>query len=85
MKKNNKIQAHPHSFCGSLKQRVGKQQGYQKRQAADFIWSKNGIVEEPVNRVLYYLQGEPDTAFASEELHISEDTQVLPEWVSKWK
>ena len=43
------------------------------------------IVQEPGNRILYYLQDEPDRAFVSEELmHISEDTQVPPEWVSKW-
>ena len=32
------------------------------------------------------LQDEPDRAFVHEELmHISEDTQAPPEWVSKWK
>ena len=60
----------------------------QKRQAPDFIWSKNTykldrIVQEPNNRVLYYLQDGPD--FVSKELmRIPEDTQVPPEWVSKW-
>ena len=38
------------------------------------------------NRVLYYLKDGPDRAFVREELmHISEDTQAPPDWVSKWK
>ena len=46
----------------------------------------NRIVEEPSNRIFYYLQDGPDRAFVSEELmHISEDTQVPPEWVCEWK
>ena len=63
----------------------GEKHGNQKRRATDFIWSKNTyrldrIVQEPGNRVLYYLQGECDRAFVREELmHISEDTQVPPE------
>ena len=63
----------------------GEQHGDQKRRATDFIWSKNTyrldrIVQEPGNRVLYYLQDGPDRAFVREELmHISEDTQVPPE------
>ena len=62
-----------------------------KRWATDLTWSKNTnrsdlIVQEPDNRVLYYLQDGPDRAFVREELvHISEDTQVLPDWVSEWK
>ena len=58
----------------------GEQHGDQKRRTIDLIWSKNtyqlnGIVQEPGNCVLYYLQDEPDTAFVREELmHISEDT-----------
>ena len=69
----------------------GEQDGDQKRQATDFIWSKNmyrldRIVQEPGNRVLYYLQDGPNRAFVREELmHISEDTQVPPDWVSEWK
>ena len=55
------------------------------------MWSKNTyrldrIVQEPGNRVLYYLQDGLDRAFVSEELmHISEDTQVPDDWVSEWK
>ena len=69
----------------------GKQHGDQKRRATVFIWSKNTyrldqIVEEPGNRVLHYLQGGPGRTFVSEKLmRISEDTQVPPEWVNKWK
>ena len=69
----------------------GEQHGDQKRRATDFIWSKNmyqldRIVEEPGNRVLYFLQDGPDRDFVSQELmHISEVTQVHLEWVSEWK
>ena len=69
----------------------GEQQGNKKRRVTDFIWSKNTyqldrIVQEPGNRVLHYLQGGLDRAFVCEVLiHISEDTQVPPDWVSQWK
>ena len=69
----------------------GEQHGDQKRGATDLIWSKNTyrldrIVQDPGNRVLYYLQDGPDRAFVREELmHVSEDTQVPPDWVSEWK
>ena len=44
------------------------------------------IVQDPGNRVLYYLQDGPDRAFVCEELiHVSENTQVPPDWVSEWK
>ena len=44
------------------------------------------IVQEPGNRVLYYLQDGPDRIFVREELmHISEDTQVPPGRASEWK
>ena len=37
------------------------------------------IVQEPSNRILYYLQDEPVRVFLSEELmHIPDDTQVPP-------
>ena len=55
------------------------------------IWSKNTdrldrIVQDPGNCVLYYLQDGPHRAFARDELmHVSEDAQVPPDWVSKWK
>ena len=57
----------------------GEQHGDQKKRATDLIWSKNTyqldrIVQDPGNRVLYYLQDGPDRAFVREELmHVSED------------
>ena len=69
----------------------GEQHGDQKRRATDLIWSKNTyrldrIVQDPSNHALYYLQDRPDRAFVREELmHVSEDTQVPPDWVSEWK
>ena len=69
----------------------GEQHGDQKRRAADFIWRKNTylldrIVQEPENRVLYYLHEGPDRAFVCKELmYISEETQVHPDWMSQWK
>ena len=69
----------------------GEQHRDQKRRAADIIWSKNTyqldrIVQDPGNRVLYYLHYGPDRAFVREKLmHVSEDTQVPPDWASEWK
>ena len=69
----------------------GEQHGGQKRRATDLIWSKNThrldrIVQDPGNRVLYYLEDGLDRALVREELmHVSEDTQVRPYWVSEWK
>ena len=63
----------------------------QKKRATDLIWSKNTyrldrFVQHPANRVLYYLQDGPKRAFVREELmHVSEDTQVPPDWVSERK
>ena len=70
---------------------LGEQHGDQKRPATDLIWNKNTyrldqIVQDPGNRVLYYLQDGPDRVFVREELmYVSEDNQVPPDWVSKWK
>ena len=69
----------------------GEQRGDQKRRATDLVWSKqryrlNRIVQVPSNRVLYYLQDEPDRAFVREKLmHLSEYTEVRPDWMSEWK
>ena len=69
----------------------GEQHGDKKRWETDFIWSKNTyrldrIVQEPGNRVLYYLQDGPDRAFMREELmHVSKGTQVPSGWVSEGK
>ena len=63
----------------------GEKHGGQKRQATDLVWSKNTyrldrIVQEPGNRVLYYLKDRPDRTFVREKLmNISEDTQVPPD------
>ena len=69
----------------------GEKHGDKKRWETDFIWSKNTyrldrIVQEPGNRVLYYLQDGPDRAFMREELmHVSKGTQVPSGWVSEGK
>ena len=50
------------------------------------IWSKNTQIQDPNNCIFYYLQDGPDRAFVREELmHVSEDNQVPPDWVSEWK
>ena len=70
---------------------LAEQHGDQKRGATDLTWSKNTyrldrIVQDPGNRVLYYLQDGPDRALVREELmHVSEDTQEPPDWVSECK
>ena len=77
-------------LCRYLHQ-PGEQHGDQKRQATHLIWSKNTyrldqIVQDTGNRVLCYLQDGPDKDFVHEELiHVSEDIQVPPDWVSEWK
>ena len=69
----------------------GKQHGDQERWATDLIWSKytyrlDRTVQDLGNCVLYYLQDRLDRASVCEELmHVSEDTQVPPDWVSEWK
>ena len=62
-----------------------------KRRATDFIWSKitdrsDQTIELLGNHVFYCLQNGHGRVFIREELkHIPEDTQVLPDRVSKWK
>ena len=57
----------------------------QRRRATDRIWSKGtyrlrGIVENPGNRVMYFLRDGPERAFVSEELIlIPEDTELPPD------
>ena len=69
----------------------GEQHGDQKRRGTDLTRSKNTyrldrIVQDPGNRVLYYLQERLDRAFVREKLiYVFEDTQVPPDWVSEWK
>ena len=61
-----------------------------RRRATDMIWSWNTfrldrIVENPGQRVLYYLTDGPKRAFVREELMlIPEGTEVPPEWVKEW-
>ena len=62
----------------------------QRCRAMDRIWSKRTyrlreIVEDPGNRVMYYLSDGPQRAFVSEELMlIPEDTELPPDYVQKW-
>ena len=68
----------------------------QRRRATDRIWSKNTyrlreIVQDPGNRVMYYLSeglkglARPKRAFVSEELMlIPEDTELPPDYVQNW-
>ena len=68
----------------------GEEHGDQKRRATDKIWSKDTyrldrIVEEPGQRVLYYLLGGPQRSFVREELMlIPEDTELPPDYVKEW-
>ena len=54
------------------------------------VWSKASyrlreIVENPGNRVMYYLLNGPERAFVSEELMlIPEDTELPPDYVQEW-
>ena len=69
----------------------GEQHDDLKRWTTGLTWCKNTyrldqIVQDPGNRVLYYLQDGSDRACVHEELmHVSKDTQVPPDWVSEWK
>ena len=62
----------------------------QRRRAADRIWSKGTyrlreIMENPGNRVMYYLLSGPWRAFVSEELMlIPEDTELPPDYIQEW-
>ena len=50
------------------------------------MYRLDGIVQDPGNRVFYYLQDRPGRAFVREELmDVSEETQVPPDSVSEWK
>ena len=68
----------------------GEENSDSRRRATDNIWSRktfrlDRIIENPGQRVLYYLTDGPERAFVREELmDIPEDTQVPPEWVEKW-
>ena len=63
----------------------GEERDDQRYRAPDRIWSKASyglreIVENPGNRVMYYLRDGPERAFVSEELMlIPEDTELPPD------
>ena len=67
----------------------GEEHDDQRKRATDRIWSKKTyrlrqIVEDPGNRVMYYLNG-PERAFVKEELIlIPEDTELPPDYVQNW-
>ena len=62
----------------------------QRRRATNRVWSKGTyrlreIVENPGNRVMYYLLNGPERAFVSEELMlVLEDTELPPDYVQEW-
>ena len=68
----------------------GEENNDQKRRATDNIWSRktyrlDRIVENPEQRVLYYIAEGPDRAFVREELMlIPEDTELPPDDVQSW-
>ena len=68
----------------------GEEHDDQRRRATDRIWSKASyrlreIVENPGNRVMYYLLNEPERASVSEQLMlIPEDTELSPDYVQEW-
>ena len=68
----------------------GEEHDDQRRRATDRIWSKasyrlNEIIENPDNRMMYYLLDGPEWAFVSEELMlIPEDTELPPDYVQEW-
>ena len=59
----------------------------QRKRAMDRIWSKKTyrlreIVEDPSNRVMYYLKDGPERASVKEELMlIHEDTELPPDYI----
>ena len=68
----------------------GEEHDDQRCRATDRIWSKGTdrlreIIENPGNRVMYYLLNGPERAFVSEELMlIPEDTELPPDYVQTW-
>ena len=68
----------------------GELEGGQTRRATDMIWSwdthrLDRVVEDPGQRVLYYLAEGPKRAFVCEQLMlIPEDTELPPDSVKKW-
>ena len=68
----------------------GELEGGQQRRATDMIWSWDSfrldkIIEDPGQRVLYYLAEGPQRAFVREELmQIPENTHPPPAYVKNW-
>ena len=68
----------------------GEEHDDQRRRATDRIWSKASyrlreIIENPGNRVMYYLEDGPERTFVSEELMlIPEDTELPPDYIQDW-
>ena len=68
----------------------GEEHDDQQCRATDRIWSEGTyrlreIMENPGNRVMYYLSDGPERAFVSEELMlIPEDTELPPDYVQEW-
>ena len=49
------------------------------------IYRLGEIVEEPGNRVMYYLKDGPERAFVKEELIlIPKNTELPPDYVQEW-
>ena len=61
-----------------------------RRRTTDKIWSKGTyrlreIIENPGNRVMYYLNNGPERSFVSKDLMlIPEDTELPPDYVQAW-
>ena len=70
--------------------KLGEENKDSRRRATDNYWSRktfrlDRIIENPGQRVLYYLAEGPERAFVKEELMlIPEDTQAPPDYVQKW-
>ena len=68
----------------------GEEHDDQRKRATDRTWSRKTyrlreIVEDPGNRVKYYLKDGPVRAFVKEELLlIPEDTELPPDYLQKW-
>ena len=68
----------------------GEEHDDQRRRTTDRIWSKKTyrlrkIVEDPGNRMMYYLKDGPERAFVSEVLMlIPEHTELPPDYVQAW-
>ena len=63
-----------------------KKDGQQTSFGVKNSYRLDRIVQEPGNRVMYYLQNRPDRVFVHEELmNVSEDIEVPPEWVNQRK